>query len=560
MILETIDWLSLAWIQVWQIGMLTILVASLNLLIARRWPHLAYALWLVVLAKCFVPPLGDSPVNWPGLTTPPVFGDSRNQHERSANAMTNAHALAEADHSSQLAAKMAPFSRESSGDDRRDAAPHPQPVARSFSIPSAAATIWLSGSVLLCGIAIGRNSLMNQRLRRTAQPISDDYVPSIAQLSQRMGLRQPALVQQTSADIGPIVIGVWRPTVYIPTFLLDRLTPPQCEAMLAHELAHLRRRDTWTATLQFVAQCVWWFHPAVWWMNFQITRQRERCCDEEVVVSLPGKRSDYARLLVTVLEANHRLEPSWMCPAVRPVELTRRRLEEIMSRKNMMYARSPRWAWLIAALLALVVLPNSGPSAASDAQEPSGGTRNAQNAQSVQLTQTPAPAAEGTASGTRPTALLSYGDGKADGKKSYGGSGHMIRFEMPYGMTKVRGLRIHGSRYGLPQAPDEDFEITFLSDDRQEILDSQAAPYRLFKRGKEAWVRVLFDEEVEVPEKFWVALNFNAHQTKGVYVSYDTSRKGQYSRVGLPGDEEEPKETDFGGDWMVQVMLSRPAK
>jgi RNA polymerase sigma-70 factor (ECF subfamily) len=136
----------------------------------------------------------------------------------------------------------------------------------------------------------------------------------------------------------------------------------------------------------------------------------------------------------------------------------------------------------------------------------------------------------------------------------------MIRFEMPEGISKVRGLRIHGSRYGVPQAPDEDFEMTFLSDDRQEILDSQVAPYRLFKRGKEAWVRVLFDEEVELPEKFWVALNFNPHQTKGIYVSYDASTKGEYSRVGLPGDEEEPTQTDFGGDWMVQVMLSRPAK
>ena len=78
--------------------------------------------------------------------------------------------------------------------------------------------------------------------------------------------------------------------------------------------------------------------------------------------------------------------------------------------------------------------------------------------------------------------------------------------------------------------------------------------------AKEAWVRVMFDKEVELPEKFWVALNFNPHQTKGVYLSYDTSTKGEYSRAGLPGDDDEPKETDFGGDWMVQVMLARPAK
>ncbi len=48
--------------------------------------------------------------------------------------------------------------------------------------------------------------------------------------------------------------------------------------------------------------------------------------------------------------------------------------------------------------------------------------------------------------------------------------------------------------------------------------------------------------------------------TKGVYVSYDTSTNGEYSRVGLPGDEEEPKKTDFGGDWMVPVILARPAR
>jgi thiol-disulfide isomerase/thioredoxin len=158
----------------------------------------------------------------------------------------------------------------------------------------------------------------------------------------------------------------------------------------------------------------------------------------------------------------------------------------------------------------------------------------------------------------RPPALLSYGDGKADGKKSYGGSGHFIRFVLPDGVTKVRGIRIHASRYGYPRAPDEDAEITLLSDDLEETLHTEAAPYRTFKRGKQGWVRVMFDEEVELPQKFWISLNFNAEQTKGVYVSYDTSTKGEYSRVGLPGDEEQPRETDFAGDWMIQVMLSRP--
>lgn len=156
----------------------------------------------------------------------------------------------------------------------------------------------------------------------------------------------------------------------------------------------------------------------------------------------------------------------------------------------------------------------------------------------------------------RTPTLLSYGDGKPDGKKSYGGRGQMIRFELPEGVTKIKGIRIHGSRYGTAQAPNEDFEITFLSEKRDETLHTESAPYKLFKRGKENWVRVQFKEPVELPRKFWIALDFNAEQTKGVYVSYDTSTKGEYSRVGKAGDEAEPKETDFGGDWMVQVMLA----
>jgi hypothetical protein len=157
-------------------------------------------------------------------------------------------------------------------------------------------------------------------------------------------------------------------------------------------------------------------------------------------------------------------------------------------------------------------------------------------------------------------ALLKYGDGKADGKKSYGGNGELIRFELPDGVDRIRGIKIHGSRYGLAQAPKEDFEITFLSEDLDEVLATESVPYKLFKRGREMWVRVNFKEPIELPQNFWIALNFNAHQTKGVYVSYDTSTKGEYSRVGLAGSENAPQPTDFGGDWMVQVLLSRPEK
>lgn len=172
-----------------------------------------------------------------------------------------------------------------------------------------------------------------------------------------------------------------------------------------------------------------------------------------------------------------------------------------------------------------------------------------------------APAATGAAEklGPKPQQrnpmLLKYGDGKADGKKSIAGAGEMIRFAMPENASRVRGLKVHGSRYGHPQAPKEDIEITLLSEDMLEVLHTELVPYAIFKRGKNRWTNVRFKEAVEVPTRFWVVLQFHAERTKGVYVSYDTSTKGQHSRIGSDG--EDVRKTDFKGDWMVRALLAK---
>ena len=147
-----------------------------------------------------------------------------------------------------------------------------------------------------------------------------------------------------------------------------------------------------------------------------------------------------------------------------------------------------------------------------------------------------------------------YHDNSADGKKSLGGSGQLIHFKLPAG-KKLAGIKVHGSRYGMPDAPDEDFLVYVLDEDGKEVLNTQLAPYSLFKRGPEKWVNVRFRKPVEVPEEFWISLDFRPHQTKGVYVSYDTSSGGKNSKVGLPGQES--SDVDFGGDWMVELVLSK---
>jgi Sigma-70 region 2 len=150
---------------------------------------------------------------------------------------------------------------------------------------------------------------------------------------------------------------------------------------------------------------------------------------------------------------------------------------------------------------------------------------------------------------------LKYGDGHADGKKSIGGSGELIEFTGAAAAVKVAGVRIHGSRYGQAQAPQESFLIYFLNNDMSRILHTEMAPYSLMERGTEEWVEISFERPVDLPKTFWVALDFRATQTKGVYLSFDTSTGGKHSRVGLPGART--SKVTFGGDWMIEATLAK---
>jgi hypothetical protein len=147
---------------------------------------------------------------------------------------------------------------------------------------------------------------------------------------------------------------------------------------------------------------------------------------------------------------------------------------------------------------------------------------------------------------------LKYGDGQPDGKQSLGGSGELIQFTLPAGTKQVAGLKIHGSRYGTATPPDESFLIYFLNPELTRIIHTEMAPYSLFEQGPEKWVTITFEKPAELPQQVWVAVDFRATQRKGVYVSYDTSTGGKFSRAGLPGTQATP--TKFGGDWMMELV------
>ncbi len=83
--------------------------------------------------------------------------------------------------------------------------------------------------------------------------------------------------------VGLDVFGVSRPVLLLPEGIVDRLSPAQLEAVFAHELCHIRRRDNLTAALHMIVEAVFWFHPLVWWIGARLVEERERACDEEVL-------------------------------------------------------------------------------------------------------------------------------------------------------------------------------------------------------------------------------------------------------------------------------------
>jgi uncharacterized protein (TIGR03435 family) len=97
----------------------------------------------------------------------------------------------------------------------------------------------------------------------------------------------------------PGVFGIFRPVLMLPAGIADRLTPEQMDAILAHEMCHVRRRDNLTAALHMFVAAIFWFHPLVWWIGAQMLEERECACDEEVL-SRGGEAETYAEGILEV--------------------------------------------------------------------------------------------------------------------------------------------------------------------------------------------------------------------------------------------------------------------
>jgi uncharacterized protein (TIGR03435 family) len=184
---------------------------------------------------------------------------------------------------------------------------------------------WIALGVWLAGTAVvlfwwGRQWRPLRSALRNATPLQ------LASNCDAGGLT----VMSSPSAFEPGVVGILRPVLLMPEGLIERLTPAQLDAILAHERAHVRAYDNLLAMLHMAVEAVFWFHPLVWWIERKMIDERERACDEAVVRA--GKRpADYAEGILAVCRWSH--ESPVMCVAGVTGSDLRTRIETILANR-----------------------------------------------------------------------------------------------------------------------------------------------------------------------------------------------------------------------------------
>ncbi len=214
------------------------------------------------------------------------------------------------------------------------------PIARAVAdtgvdVATVAGAIWLSGCAVILGVWLARWRGVSHSVRAGARIDSGRVFEVLERIEPSAAL--PIVSADTSLEPG--IFGIVRPVLLWPRGIDTRLDDAQVQAILAHELAHVRRRDNLTAAAHMLVEAIFWFHPLVWWIGSRLVDERERACDEEVV-RLGSDPHVYAESILRTCQFY--IESPLSCvPGVTGADL-KKRIERIMSDRPR--ARASAWS------------------------------------------------------------------------------------------------------------------------------------------------------------------------------------------------------------------------
>ncbi|WP_243324454.1 transglycosylase SLT domain-containing protein [Geothrix sp. SG200] len=176
--------------------------------------------------------------------------------------------------------------------------------------------LWAVGASLMA-LRLGGGYALSLSWKRRGVPAPRDWQDSLDDLARRLGILRKVrllLVGHGQTPQSPVALGLWKPVVLLPATLLTGLPPGFLEALLAHELAHVRRLDYLANLLQGIAETLLFFHPAIWWLSARIRAEREELSDDLAAEMLGDPRR--LALALNALDDLQRPLPHLLFPAL----------------------------------------------------------------------------------------------------------------------------------------------------------------------------------------------------------------------------------------------------
>ena len=313
--IDVINNFSMSWwnwmlAMFWQVGLLIILVAFVDMFIKRwAWPQLRYALWLMVLIKLVIPPgvsmsgsliervqpRLDKLINLnikepstiaeysysPFIISVDSIVDAPQASIQPVGAFTLANLETDITESSAIMSEY----------------PQSRLIWQSYAM-----TVWFSGMIMLAFWLIIRLRKLRvcQSRKDSTSAMPQSFHLMMSRCARQLKLNRVPRVVVTKKVVCPAVFGVFRPILLMPKGYLRSLSRKDTEHMLLHELAHIKRHDPSIHSFYLILQIVYWFNPLLWLARRQLIHLRELCCDATVARILKNKTKEYRQSLIDI--------------------------------------------------------------------------------------------------------------------------------------------------------------------------------------------------------------------------------------------------------------------
>ncbi len=340
--------------QSWQIAALTLAVAAATWALRHKTAHIRYLLWLIVLAKCLVPPFFAVPLRVlpEKAATPTVVETAPVEHTLG---MQKAGIATESIPPSRPHAVVEPGRVEQANPPRVGNRP-----SRPSDLRLYAGIAWIAGAGLYLAMNLLRAIRGRHWLHTRRRPLPDEVRQETETLLSTAGGRPLPPIWVIDGIGQPFVWGLMRGSIYVPTNFLKIGDREHRKHVLAHELSHVLRFDAAVNALQTLAQGLFWFHPFVWWANREIRREREKCCDEMAVAQLGTEAREYCHAVVeTLMSAETSTRPVPSLAVVGPARNLEERIKTMLRPGRQFCRRPSGLTVLIILLVAILTVPTT---------------------------------------------------------------------------------------------------------------------------------------------------------------------------------------------------------